>query len=76
MQTWQGCFSVACFPSVTEIAIAFGNNHKHFKILNHIRIMVCLISKSKSALHYVLLSLWVIHLQHKKKVIPIFDASR
>lgn len=38
--------------------------------------MVCLISKSKAALHYVLFSLWVIHPQHKKKVVPIFGCKQ
>lgn len=38
--------------------------------------MVCLISKSKAALHYGLLPLWVIQQQHKKKVFPIFGCKQ
>lgn len=38
--------------------------------------MVCLISKSKAALHCALLSLRVIHPQHKKKVFPIFGCKQ
>lgn len=38
--------------------------------------MVCLISKSKASLHCALLSLRVIHPQHKKKVFPIFGCKQ
>lgn len=34
------------------------------------------ISKSKAALHHLLLSVWVIHPLHTKKVFPIFGCKQ